>query len=652
MSSTAPITYRHLHNAGTSVTNPLRVIAHCDIDAAYAQFEMSRLSLPRDLPVAVQQWQGLIAINYPARAFGITRHEKIEDAKKKCPNIRFVHVATYKVGSGEEEGESEVGYWENARPETHKVSLDPYRRESLKILKVFSEHCPTIEKASIDEAFLDLTLPVRQLLLERYPQLDFEKRPEGSVKLDDPLPPVPSDWSWEGKGNVIRKGSAEKRKLGVDDIPEEIEKQKETETYTWTDVALGLGAEMMQRCRQAVYDELRYTCSAGIAQNKLLSKLCSAWKKPNEQTILPPDAIADFLRPLNFQKLRNLGGKRGDEIAKEFDVATVGDVWTISLDELQKRFGEEGGMWIWQVVRGVDHSEVTPKVQTKSMLSSKNFRPYITTWEQVLHWFRVLSTDLAARLTESISLSPGLWPKTLVLHARNSTYTTKSKQAPFPYTSNLSPEYITKLAEKLMRDLQGEKKKGEEGGLGKITNLSLAFNGLERMEAGQKGIEGFFGKAMDRMNGDSNKKESSSKNLVQESPPSKKRKLEASSASPPNPTKKKKRTERKPFFLCPECGKEVEIPSSVLPDEMVGDAEAVQAALTAVKAEHEDYHFAKKLHEDEFRRGRGEEGEEAKPKKTKKKERDRKDEEGEERKAKKRKKPGDQMSLKGFFQKA
>lgn len=69
-------------------------------------------------------------------------------------------MATYK------EGEDEAGYFEDAKPETHKVSassqtlpqavltraptqvsLEPYRRESLKILKVFSEFCSTIGEA-------------------------------------------------------------------------------------------------------------------------------------------------------------------------------------------------------------------------------------------------------------------------------------------------------------------------------------------------------------------------------------------------------------------------------------------------------------------------------------------------------------------------
>jgi hypothetical protein len=41
-----------------------RTIIHLDLDAFYAQVEMVRLNTPRDEPLAVQQWRGLIAVNY------------------------------------------------------------------------------------------------------------------------------------------------------------------------------------------------------------------------------------------------------------------------------------------------------------------------------------------------------------------------------------------------------------------------------------------------------------------------------------------------------------------------------------------------------------------------------------------------------------
>lgn len=46
-----------------------RVILHLDLDCFYAQVEMRRLGVARDQPLAVQQWDGVIAVNYAARKF-------------------------------------------------------------------------------------------------------------------------------------------------------------------------------------------------------------------------------------------------------------------------------------------------------------------------------------------------------------------------------------------------------------------------------------------------------------------------------------------------------------------------------------------------------------------------------------------------------
>lgn len=110
------ITYRHLHSHNLGVKDPLRVVALCDSDAFYAACEQIRLGLDPSLPLVVQQWDSLIAVNHPARKFGITRMEKIKEAKRKCPELIVVHVATFK------EGEKEPGYWENPDTLTHKVS--------------------------------------------------------------------------------------------------------------------------------------------------------------------------------------------------------------------------------------------------------------------------------------------------------------------------------------------------------------------------------------------------------------------------------------------------------------------------------------------------------------------------------------------------
>jgi DNA polymerase eta len=115
-----------------------------------------------------------------------------------------------------------------------------------------------VEKASIDEAFLDFTHPVREIMLQRYPELS--KVPED---MNTPLPPPPRI-KWDGLGNVIPvyppQESADD--TGSDAGDEEHELQPEEPPTTWHDVALSIAAELMDSIRKKVDAELGYTTSA------------------------------------------------------------------------------------------------------------------------------------------------------------------------------------------------------------------------------------------------------------------------------------------------------------------------------------------------------------------------------------------------------
>ncbi|KAG5349169.1 hypothetical protein C0989_005474 [Termitomyces sp. Mn162] len=123
------ITYRHLHSQNLGVRDPLRVIALCDSDAFYAACEMVRLGVDESTPLVVLQWDALIAINYPARKFGITRLKKynMKELQAKHPELKIVHVATYK------EGERQPGYWNDVDTKTHKVKFKICKRVEVEI---------------------------------------------------------------------------------------------------------------------------------------------------------------------------------------------------------------------------------------------------------------------------------------------------------------------------------------------------------------------------------------------------------------------------------------------------------------------------------------------------------------------------------------
>jgi DNA polymerase eta len=459
-------TYKQLHQLKSySPQTPLRVIAHVDLDAFYAQCETVRLGIDPSLPLAVQQWQGLIAINYPARAFGLSRHVTSTEALKQCPDLILQHVATWK------EGDEKWAYHEDSfkNMASHKVSLDPYRMECRKILKCIKESLPEkeqrVEKASIDEVFMDLSAQVHTILLERYPEL------RGPAPYDDPterLPKVPTtvlDWA-------------------ADALVETGEEDGEDRDPDWDDVCTVIASEIVRDVRKNIKDVLGYTCSGGVARNKMLAKLGSGYKKPNQQTVVRNRAVKHFLADMKFTKIRMLGGKLGDEAVAMFGTDKVKDLMEQPLEQL-KKLGDDTGSWLYNTIRGEDNSEVNPRTQIKSMLSAKSFRPAINSFEQGVRWLRIFAADIFSRCVEEGVLENKRRPKTINLHHRQGAQV-RSRQAPLPLGKPLSEAILFDLAKNLLAQVV------VDGRAWPCANLSLSVGGFEDGITNNKGIGGFL----------------------------------------------------------------------------------------------------------------------------------------------------------------
>jgi DNA polymerase eta len=462
-------TYKHLSTlANGAPTSPLRVIAHIDLDAFYAQCETIRLGLDPTKPLAVQQWQGLIAINYPARAFGLNRHVTVAEAKEKCPELICQHVATWKEGDVTwNYGDGDEAFREIA---SRKVSLDPYRLQSRKILATIKEFLPVdvqkVEKASIDEVFLDLSAQVHGIMLERYPEL------KGPPPYDDPSEPLvrpPTtalDWAADALVDLDKEQSEE-------DDPD------------WDDVAILIASEIVRDVRAEIFKKLHYTCSAGISKNKMLAKLGSAHKKPNSQTVIRNRAVQHFLSDFKFTKIRNLGGKLGDEIVAAFNTDTVAELLSVPIEQFKKTLSEDTGSWLYNIIRGEDNSEVNPRTQIKSMLSAKSFRPSINTLDVASKWLRIFVADIYSRLVEEGVLENKRRPKTMNLHHRQGAQT-RSKSSPIPLGRAITEEGLFDLAKNLLAQVV------VDGRAWPCANLSLSVGGFEEGVQGNQGIGSFL----------------------------------------------------------------------------------------------------------------------------------------------------------------
>ena len=384
---------------------------------------------------------------------------------KLCPDLHVQHVATWR------EGDDTWAYRDDAAANIakDKVSLDPYRLQSRKILALVKDSLPPnlqkVEKASIDEVFLDLSAHIHNILLERFPELS------NPPPYDDPNEtlPLPSTVALDWKADAL-----------VD-----LEEEDEVADPDWDDVTILIGSEIVRDIRARVRSELGYTCSAGVANNKLVSKLGSAYKKPNRQTVVRTRAIPIFLRDFKITKMRNLGGKLGEQVVSTFGTDLVKELLDVDQDQMRQKLGEDTGIWLHNTIRGIDTSEVNSRTQIKSMLSAKSFRPTINTVDQAKKWLRIFAADIFARLVEEGVLENKRRPRTINLHHRQGGQV-HSRQTPISQGRAITEEALYTLAS----DLLGQIVAG--GRVWPCANLSLSVGAFEDGIKGNMGIDAFL----------------------------------------------------------------------------------------------------------------------------------------------------------------
>lgn len=430
--------------------------------------------MSKEDPVVCRQWNSIIAVSYAARKFGISRIENITSAKQKCPQLICPHVATYKKGT------THWDWYEEPNPVEYKVSLDPFRSESRKILKLFKNYCPWAEKASIDEMFLDLGPFIYREALRYFDELSEDAI--GSLEADDPLPAlpvIPEHVQWIGKV------------YGQDQKPSD-----------WDDVFFMLASMYLDKIRQALLDEMGYTSSAGLAVNKFMAKLGSGMNKPNNQTIVPNSSIQEFLTEFSIKDFWGLGGKYGQKIIDSFNVPEQGSIpylRNFSVQQLQEKLGEEDGIKLYNLLRGISASEITARIDIKTMQSVKQFGSKgVKTLEDCKQWLRVYSADLRNRVFDlDAETSTIRRPKRITIGYRlyrdkTSVHHDKQMQCPSLQSKSLEPDEFLEELYRLSVELLQQVIDTSEHTFFPCSMLSLSLGSFEA--AANNVIEGFFQK--------------------------------------------------------------------------------------------------------------------------------------------------------------
>ncbi|XP_033161850.1 DNA polymerase eta [Drosophila mauritiana] len=352
-----------------------RVVLLVDMDCFFCQVEEKQLPEYRNRPLAVVQYNpwrggGIIAVNYAARAKGVTRHMRGDEAKDLCPEIVLCQVPNIR----------------------EKADTSKYRDAGKEVANVLQRFTQLLERASVDEAYLDITETVNHRM-QQMQSGAFALQPQELVNT--------FAVGYPNIGDYVNKITNRFANPYMDDERYQMSyDQNDLPAVRQSDIRLLIGASVAGEVRAAVKKETGYECSAGIAHNKILAKLAAGMNKPNKQTILPLAETASLFDSLPVGKIKGLGGKFGEVVCETLGIKFMGQVVKFSEVELQRKFDEKNGTWLFNISRGIDLEAVTPRFYSKSIGCCKKFpgRNNITGLKTLQHWLGELSSEINDRL--------------------------------------------------------------------------------------------------------------------------------------------------------------------------------------------------------------------------------------------------------------
>ncbi len=123
--------------------------------------------------------------------------------------------------------------------------------------------------------------------------------------------------------------------------------------------------------RAEIFESTRLTASAGVSYNKFLAKIASDMNKPNGQYVIKPAQGADFVAGLPVRKFHGVGPATAAKMER-LGLITGADIRAKDRNFLDRHFGKSGG-YFYNVSRGIDHRDVNPNQERKSIGSETTF---------------------------------------------------------------------------------------------------------------------------------------------------------------------------------------------------------------------------------------------------------------------------------------
>ena len=157
--------------------------------------------------------------------------------------------------------------------------------------------------------------------------------------------------------------------------------------------------EMARQIRSCIKIDFGITASAGISSNKLIAKICSDWKKPDNQFSICDDEIQNFIKTVSLKSIPGIG-KVNFKKCENLNMKSCSDMQKMSKDELMRVFGSYGNT-LFNLVRGIDNRNIETNRTRKSISVEDTFLRDLSDTNSCKQQLSILFTKLIERCKSS-----------------------------------------------------------------------------------------------------------------------------------------------------------------------------------------------------------------------------------------------------------
>jgi DNA polymerase-4 len=170
--------------------------------------------------------------------------------------------------------------------------------------------------------------------------------------------------------------------------------------------------------RIRVHEVTGLTASIGVSTSKLVSKIGSELNKPNGLTVIAPGREQETLAPMPIRRLPGVGPATQERLHRH-GLHTVGEVAQVSAADLIDILGQAHGSAVHLHARGIDHRELEPDRDAKSISAEETFPFDLTDQRELAEHLRRMTERVISRL-----INDGGSARTITLKIRSYDFST------------------------------------------------------------------------------------------------------------------------------------------------------------------------------------------------------------------------------------